>query len=101
MKIVFVPSRQQWYIEKNLGWYLLEREEDVELVLSVLPLRVDDEYSQIDQRSFSGTAHVSLHLETLRLETKDVVGTTIEVIELLIDEKCLCCLLYTSDAADE
>ena len=89
MKIVWVPAREQWYIEKNKGWYLVEDEEQVLLSLSVLPLKITDEYHKLNQGVYKGSAEISIVGDLLSASLRNVVGLVVEVVELRIDESCL------------
>lgn len=91
MKIILVPVRQQWYIEHAKAWYQIETEGQVEIALSVLALRIVDEYSEFEQQPYKGMACVTLGEDRLlHVHFTDVVGSSIEAVTVNVDEKCLC-----------
>lgn len=91
MKILLSPSRNEWYIESGDGCYTLDNKAEVELAVSVLPLRIINDYKEVEQISFEGSAAiVEIENDVMKVELKDIVGNRISLSEIKIDDTCLC-----------
>lgn len=102
MKILLSLSRNEWFIESDLGLYSLREQSELELAVSVLPLRVLDDSKDVDQYPFEGSASVlGIENNVMRLELRDVAGNRVELCEITIDETCLCSVDWLDKPFDD
>lgn len=91
LKIILMPSLSKWFIQNDNGWYSLENPSEVEEALSVLPLTIIDEYSQIDLQPIKGTSSVSGAEDgQMTVQAWDVVGNIDFTKVVEINASCLC-----------
>lgn len=91
MKILLSSSRNEWFIESGQGLYAVSDQQGIELAVSVLPLRIVDDYKDVEQFPYEGTASVQgIEDDVMLIELIDVAGNQIELCEIKVDETCLC-----------
>lgn len=91
MRIVVTAGRRECCLEYHSDWYQVETESELALALSVLPVKINNEYESVEQTVCKGVASLRhSDYDTVEIEFRDYVSDTPgKVIRLPIDETCL------------
>ena len=88
MKLVLLIQRNYFFIEHEAALYRLQRDEDVNLAVSMLPLRVVDQFDMIEQTTQKGRATLDAEsdgaIRLMLIEANDAVVKE-QLLELSTD----------------
>lgn len=90
MKLVFLLQRNNYFVEHSKAWFRVENDDDIALALSVLALRVVDEFEIVEQPHHKGYACIqALNDDAMRVEFFYPDGQLFDSIDSNIDQGCL------------